>query len=300
MNPSMASSEMNASMAKSSTVSGKAKWSLRNGVFTTTQNAHTHCSLTGRQHHSQSNKIRPLSTRRQTCNSLSLRLVQNVGRAHSRQGRNFEEKGNVDIRDFSDGIRQASSSERAKCSREISYPAQDPETSDEFRSARERMVWSKENHGGRSHRRTGLCFEFPTKRENLQKSPDVGPGGPDIRRTPSEFLNNSGELKLRPTVLLFLKITGQFIAEQGEVCSALGGKAQPEGITARMPWQPHLLVGQRDVAAQQNLDALSKTLRNADRRNWNWSEYLPSAFKVIFRGCSERTASLGDSESALG
>ena len=65
------SSGTNASMAKSSTVSRKPKWSLRNGGITTTPNVRTHHSAIGRQHHSQSFQIRPLSTRRQICNSLS-------------------------------------------------------------------------------------------------------------------------------------------------------------------------------------------------------------------------------------
>ena len=68
-------------MVKSSAASKKRKWSLRNGVFTTTPNVRTHRSATGHQRHSPLPQIQYPSTRRQTCNNLSLRLVQNIGQA---------------------------------------------------------------------------------------------------------------------------------------------------------------------------------------------------------------------------
>ena len=69
------------SMLIDTTVSRKPKWSLRNGASTTTPNARTHRSVTGRQPHSPSRQNPSPSTRHQTCNSLSLRLVQNIGQA---------------------------------------------------------------------------------------------------------------------------------------------------------------------------------------------------------------------------
>ena len=78
-NPSTANSGMNASMVRSSTASGRHKWLSRSGASTTTPNAHTRRSVTGHLHPSLSRQNRPHSTRRHSCNNLSLRLVQNIG-----------------------------------------------------------------------------------------------------------------------------------------------------------------------------------------------------------------------------
>jgi hypothetical protein len=71
----------NVSTGKSSTVSGKPKWSSRTGAFTTTQNVRTRPWDTDRQHPSPTQQNQPLSTRRHSCNNLSYRLVQNIGQA---------------------------------------------------------------------------------------------------------------------------------------------------------------------------------------------------------------------------
>ena len=60
------SSGMNASMARSSTVSRKPKWSSRNGASTTTPNAHIHRWVTDHLRHSQSRQNPSPSTRGQT------------------------------------------------------------------------------------------------------------------------------------------------------------------------------------------------------------------------------------------
>ena len=72
-------SGMNASMGRSSTVSGKHRSSSRSGAFTTTRSVRTRHWDTGHLHHSQSQQNQPLSTRRHSCNNLSSRLVQNIG-----------------------------------------------------------------------------------------------------------------------------------------------------------------------------------------------------------------------------
>jgi transposase InsO family protein len=82
---SMANSAMNASMAKSSIASRKPKWSSSSGASTTTREGHTQPSDTARQRPSPSHCY-PHSTEPQTCNSLSLRLVQNVGQANLLEG----------------------------------------------------------------------------------------------------------------------------------------------------------------------------------------------------------------------
>ena len=80
--PSMASSGMNASMARSSTASGRPRWSSRTGASTTTQSAHIRRLATVRRLLSPSHS-RQHSTDNQTCNSLSFVLVQNIGQATS-------------------------------------------------------------------------------------------------------------------------------------------------------------------------------------------------------------------------
>ena len=73
---------MNASMVRSSTVSGKHRSSSSNGASTTTQNAHTPRSDTDPLRPSQSQQNHPLSTGGYPCNNLSLRLVQNIGQVN--------------------------------------------------------------------------------------------------------------------------------------------------------------------------------------------------------------------------
>ena len=81
VSPSMASFGTNCSTEKSSTASRRQRWSLNNGATTTTPNNRTPPSVTDHRHPSQSRPNPSPSTRRQTCNSLSLRLVQNIRQA---------------------------------------------------------------------------------------------------------------------------------------------------------------------------------------------------------------------------
>ena len=62
-NPSTASSGMNASMARSSTASGKPRWSSSNGASTTTQNVRTRRSATGHRPLSPSHCHQPFDGR---------------------------------------------------------------------------------------------------------------------------------------------------------------------------------------------------------------------------------------------
>ena len=75
-------SAMNASMVKSSTVSGKPKWSSRTGASTATRNVHTPRSVIDHLRRSPSHQNHPLSTRSHLCNNLSLHLAPNIGQAN--------------------------------------------------------------------------------------------------------------------------------------------------------------------------------------------------------------------------
>jgi hypothetical protein len=81
-----ASCETSCSMARSSTAIRKPRRSSRNGASTTTLGDPIRRSVTDLPHYSPSRRHHQPSTGHQSCNNLSLRLVQNIGQA-SRNGR---------------------------------------------------------------------------------------------------------------------------------------------------------------------------------------------------------------------